>query len=98
VASGHHSYTLGQSLAAARPVHPILGLSDEAVASRKTADRDIIFGDEPAEGNFASDRYLPVAIHDFDLAPAMEGSIGRYIGSIEPVALKCNVASCRLGF
>jgi hypothetical protein len=51
---------------------PILGLSDDAVASRKTADRDIIFGNEPAEGNFASDRYLPVAIHDFDLA------IGRY--------------------
>jgi hypothetical protein len=73
-------------------VHPILGLSDEAVASRKTADRDIIFGDEPAEGNFASDRYLPVAIHDFDLA------IGRYVGSIEPVALKCNAASCRLDF
>jgi hypothetical protein len=92
VASVRHSYTLGQSLAAARPVHPILGLSDEAVASRKTADRDIIFGDEPAEGNFASDRYLPVAIHDFDFA------IGRYVGSIEPVALKCNAAACRLGF
>ena len=71
---------------------PILGLSDDAGASRKTADWDIILGDEPAEGNFASDRYLPVDIHDFDLA------IGRYVGSIEPVAIKCNAASCRLGF
>jgi hypothetical protein len=66
------------------------------VASRKTADRDNIFGDEPAEGNFASDRYLPVAIHDFDLAPAMEGSNGRYVGSVELVVLGCNAASRHL--
>jgi hypothetical protein len=66
--------------------------------SRKIADRDIVFGDEPTEGNFASDRYLPVAIHDLGFGPVMGGSIGGDVGSIGPVALKGNGALCRLRF